>query len=299
MQQGEDSETPSSGTLSAGDVSSGTLYVVATPIGNLEDISRRALNVLAAVALIAAEDTRRSLSLLSALGVPRPRMLALHEHNEAVAGDAVRTALNQGQSVALISDAGTPLLSDPGFALVRSCYDAGIPVRPVPGPSAVVAALSVCPLPTTGFSFAGFLPARAGQRRARLVEFLQNGNPVVFFEAPHRLRACLSDLAELGAGRRIFVAREMTKRFETYLCAEPALLIEQMDAAGQWRGEMVCVLEGAGSDRSAESRERIRIMQILGAELAPAQAARIGALILGVKKAELYDLARQQRSDAE
>lgn len=274
----------------------GVLHVVATPIGNLEDISRRAVDVLGSVALIAAEDTRRTLNLLNALVLPPPPLLALHDHNETQAGERVMAALALGNSVALVSDAGTPLLSDPGFTLVRRCFAAGFPVRPVPGPSAVTAALSVCPLPMAGVRFSGFLPAREAGRKARLAELLEGGDPVVFFEAPHRLRACLLDLADLAPQRRLFVAREMTKRFETYLCATPRELITIMDEAGQWRGEVVCVLEGVG-ELSASSREQTRVMRILAAELKPAQAARLGAQILGVKKGDLYDLALAAHPD--
>ena len=275
----------------------GVLHVVATPIGHLDDISRRAADVLGSVAMIAAEDTRRTLKLLSALGLSAPKMLALHEHNEEQAADRVLAMLCSGGTVALVSDAGTPLLSDPGFVLVSRCFEAGIPVRPVPGPSAVAAALSVCPLPASGSRFIGFLPAREGARRKRLAGLLAGGEPVVFFEAPHRLRRTLTMLHELEGRRRLFVAREMTKRFETYLAGTPESLIRRMDQAEQWRGEMVCVLEGGAASRAAgaaDPADRQRLMDILSAELAPAQAARLGAQILGVRKSELYDLLRRQ-----
>lgn len=269
------------------------LYVVATPIGNLADISKRAVDVLSSVALIAAEDTRRCQSLLSALGIARPEIIALHDHNEAAASRSVLAALAQGARVALVSDAGTPLLSDPGFVLVRDCYERGIAVRPVPGPSALSAALSVCPLPVGGCRFVGFLPARDLARRAKLTELLESGQTLVFFEAPHRFRDCLMDLRDLAPRRRLFVAREMTKRFETYLCAEPERLIEQMDASDQWRGELVCVLEGVAEPASADERELQRVMQILAAELPPTQAAKVGARLLGRKRSELYELVQR------
>ncbi|MEZ5552557.1 MAG: 16S rRNA (cytidine(1402)-2'-O)-methyltransferase [Pseudomonadales bacterium] len=274
----------------------GVLYVVATPIGNLEDISRRAVNVLSSVALIAAEDTRRTLSLLAALGVTAPRLQALHEHNEAAAGDTVIGALQGGDQVALVSDAGTPLLSDPGFTLIRRCYDLDIPVRPVPGASAVTCALSVCPLPATDLQIAGFLPARSGARKARLQELLEGDRPFLFFEAPHRARSTLTSLAELEPARRVFVAREMTKHFETYLCDTGAALIEQMDAAGQWRGEFVCVVEGRARQERHGSVDAETLMRVLCAELAPAQAARLGAGLLKVRKSELYELALRIRA---
>lgn len=276
----------------------GVLYVVATPIGNLDDVSRRAVNVLSSVALIAAEDTRQTLKLLSALGLPKSKLVSLHEHNEEAASESVLAVLNRGQDVALVSDAGTPLLSDPGFSLVRRCFEQGIALRPVPGPSALSAALSVCPLPTAGFRFVGFLPARASGRGARLEELLRLGDPLVFFEAPHRLRDCLTDLDRLAASRRIFVAREMTKKFETYLCDVPRELIAHMDAGEQWRGEVVCVLDGMRGE-VAEDLDLDRVMKVLADELPPAQAARIGAAILGRRKSELYDLIQRDRQAEE
>ena len=276
-------------TETESNIASGVLYVVATPIGHLDDISRRAADVLGAVATIAAEDTRRTLSLLHALGIPRPNVIALHEHNEQAASDAVLARLAAGDAVALVSDAGTPVLSDPGFTLIRRCYESGVPVRPVPGPSAVIAAMSVCPLPLIGVRFVGFLPARSGPRRTALKDLLEAGDPAVFFEAPHRLRDCLTALQELAPDRRVFVAREMTKRFETYLVGNPEALIAQMDAADQWRGEVVCILEGEGR-RGSGIREQKRVMRILADELSPAQAARIGAQILGVRKKDLYGM---------
>lgn len=288
-------ERESAGSPGPG-VESGVLYVVATPIGHLEDVSRRAVHVLGGVEIIAAEDTRRTLSLLSALGLPRPKMIALHEHNEAAAGEGVLRALAEGATVALVSDAGTPLLSDPGFGLVRRCFEARIPVRPVPGPSSVIAALSVCPLPVPGVRFSGFLPARSGARKAALTQMLDSGDPVIFFEAPHRLRHCLTDLQTLAPDRRLFVAREMTKRFETYLVDTAAGLIAHMDAHDQWRGEIVCIVEGSAAEGTAATGEQRRVMRILAGELAPAQAARIGAQILGVKKKALYSLVSGQNS---
>jgi 16S rRNA (cytidine1402-2'-O)-methyltransferase len=271
------------------------LYVVATPIGNLEDISRRAVDVLSQVKLIAAEDTRRTLSLLNAIGVARPKMLALHDHNEQAASDAVLSILRGGESVALVSDAGTPLLSDPGFELVRRCYDEHFRVHPLPGPSAVSAALSVCPLPSAGFRFVGFLPAKASGRQDKLRSLIESGDPVVFFEAPHRLRDCLHELDRLAGDRRVFLAREMTKLFETYLCALPRELIDILDRDDQWRGEMVCVLEGKTRTQAVAGEEAGRVMAVLAKELAPAQAARLGAALLGVPKSALYELAQKYK----
>ena len=283
--------------LRAGD--SGVLYVVATPIGNLEDVTRRAVSVLSQVGLIAAEDTRRTRSLLAAVGVAAPEFVVLHEHNEDQASARVMAALERGLDVALVSDAGTPLLSDPGFTLVRACFERDLPVRPVPGPSALACALSVCPLPTSNVRFLGFLPARTASRRARLEAATHEG-PCVFFEAPHRIRACLADLAEIAPGQRLFVGREMTKKFESYLCDLPENIAATLDLANQYKGEFVCVFEGpqraaAGGD-SAESQ---RVMEVLCRELPPAQAARMGAALLGGKRRELYHLALALRGDRE
>lgn len=267
----------------------GTLYVVATPIGNLGDISSRAVEVLSSVEIIAAEDTRRTRTLLAAIGVEPPKMLALHDHNETAVSARITNALAAGRTVALVSDAGTPLLSDPGFELVRQCCAEGLDVRPVPGASALMCALSVCPLPMAGFRFLGFLPAKASARRNQLVQAAAVGAPAVFFEAPHRMRECLADIAELAGGRRLFIGREMTKRHETYLCGQAQALHDALDENDQWRGEFVCVLEGQADDHSpADVRHT---MSVLCRELAPAQAARLAAQLLGGNKGELYELA--------
>lgn len=280
MQEGEES-----GTLN-----SGTLYVVATPIGNLEDISRRALNVLAAVALIAAEDTRRTRTLLAALGLKPPELLALHDHNEAEISTRVADRLAAGEDVALVSDAGTPLLADPGYPLLGECYRRSLPVVPVPGPSALVCALAACPLPTADFCFLGFLPSKAAARRSRLETHLNRG-PVVFFEAPHRIAACLTDLAARFGQRRVFLGREMTKRFESYLCGRPHELLVTLEATGALRGEFVVVVEGPEQNAAVHALTAVETMQVLARHLAPAQAARIGAELLGVPRRELYRLA--------
>lgn len=265
------------------------LYVVATPIGNLADIGRRAADVLGSVAMIAAEDTRRTRVLLEAIGVHGVRVVALHSHNEGAATRGILNLLREGATVALVSDAGTPLLSDPGFELVRACWDEGIAVHPVPGPSAVLAALSVCPLPCARFHFEGFLPAKPIQRRQRLGELASMDGAVVFFEAPHRVAECLEDIAQVLPGRRLMIGREMTKLHEQYLCGAPLVLLEQMRQAEQLRGEFVCVLEGGGA--AAGAQDLHRTMEILCRELPPAQAARLGAQLLGRGKRELYQIA--------
>ncbi|MFP6816422.1 MAG: 16S rRNA (cytidine(1402)-2'-O)-methyltransferase [Pseudomonadales bacterium] len=272
---------------------SGVLYVVATPIGNLDDITRRGISVLSSVQMIAAEDTRRTQVLLAEIGSRQAELVALHAHNEQTASRRVIAALKRGVEVALVSDAGTPLLSDPGFDLVRQCWQESIPIVPIPGSSSVLAALSVCPLPTARFYFEGFLPARAGPRRARLRELLRFPSAVVFFEAPHRVAACLADLEALQPARRIMVGREMTKRHETYYCDTAGAVARSLQDTSQLRGEFVLVMEGSAA--MGLDIDATRAMDILSSELAPAQAARIGAQLLDVDKSELYDLIVQRR----
>jgi 16S rRNA (cytidine1402-2'-O)-methyltransferase len=271
----------------------GVLYVVATPIGNLEDMTRRGADVLRSVAMIAAEDTRRTRVLLEAIGAVPRQLIALHAHNESAALARVLERLRQGDDVALVSDAGTPLLSDPGFELVRACWEASVPVIPIPGASAIMAILSVCPLPVGRFRFEGFLPARSGQRRERLQALAGEADAVVFFEAPHRMAECLEDLDAVVPGRNIMIGREMTKLHEQYLCGPPAELLVRLRDAGQLRGEFAVVLPGAGA--VAVAPDVRRTMAVLARELSPAQAARIGADLLGVGKRELYALALELR----
>ncbi|MBX3705133.1 MAG: 16S rRNA (cytidine(1402)-2'-O)-methyltransferase [Pseudomonadales bacterium] len=270
----------------------GVLYVVATPIGNLRDITRRAEDVLKSVAMIAAEDTRRTRVLLEAIGADGPQLVALHAHNESAALARVLERLAD-QDVALVSDAGTPLLSDPGFELVRACWQAGIDVIPVPGASAILAVLSVCPLPVGRFRFEGFLPARAAQRRERLQALAAYEEASVIFEAPHRIAECLRDLATVLPDREVMIGREMTKRYEQYLRGTSADLLQRLTTADQLRGEFVIVLTGATG--AAPAPDVRRTMDVLARELPPAQAARIGAELLGVGKRELYALALELR----
>ena len=194
----------------------GVLYVVATPIGNMGDISARAREILAAVSVVAAEDTRHSSQFLRGLGLERP-LLSLHEHNERARATELVERLRAGESVALISDAGTPLVSDPGYQLLRAALAAGIVVSPIPGACAVIAALSAAGLPSDRFCFEGFLPARAAARRRRLAELAADPRTFVIYEAPHRIAASLADIAAAcGGTRRACIARELTKRFETF-----------------------------------------------------------------------------------
>lgn len=271
----------------------GVLYVVATPIGNLQDLTRRGADVLRSVAMIAAEDTRRTRVLLEAIGAAGMQLIALHAHNESAALARVVERLRAGDDVALVSDAGTPLLSDPGFELVRACWAADLPVIPVPGASAIMAVLSVCPLPVGRFRFEGFLPARAAQRRERLHTLAAGADAVVFFEAPHRMAECLADLNAVVPERSIMIGREMTKLHEQYVCGTPADLLAKLRDAGQFRGEFAVVLPGTGA--AAVAPDVRRTMAVLARELAPTQAARIGAELLGVGKRELYALAMELR----
>jgi 16S rRNA (cytidine1402-2'-O)-methyltransferase len=283
---------------------SGTLYVVATPIGNLGDLSARARDVLASVDLIAAEDTRHTKQLLQACGVDRP-LTSLHEHNEAEKSQALITRLMNGESIALVSDAGTPLISDPGFDLVGAARARGLSVVAVPGPCAAIAALSVAGLPTDRFVFEGFLPAKSGARRARLEELVAEPRTLVFYEAPHRLVDLLRDLAAaFGPQRKAAVSRELTKRFETtYAGALQDLLDLAERNADMSRGEIVVIVAGdAASGRRAESVNAEQLLRALLEELPPAQAAKITARLTGEKRADLYEqasrLSASRRSEA-
>ncbi len=225
----------------------GTLYVVATPIGNLEDITRRAIRILEQVDLIACEDTRHAAKLLHHYGISTPRE-SYHEHNESRRAPQLLDLLRAGRSVALISDAGTPLMSDPGFRLVSSCRDAGIPVVAIPGPSAVIAALSASGLPTDSFLFAGYLPPRRGARRSRLQELAPLRCTLVFYEAPHRLLAALEDMLAVLGPRKACLAREITKVHEDWQRGTLAEILESMASRERILGEITIVV-----DRGTES----------------------------------------------
>lgn len=270
----------------------GVLYVVATPIGNLADISARAREVLAAVDVVAAEDTRHSGTLLSHLGVKTP-LLSLHDHNEAERAPMLVARLQGGESVALISDAGTPLISDPGFDLVRAARAAGIAVTPVPGASALVAALSVSGLPTDRFGFEGFLPAKPSARRERLAALAGDARTLVFYESVHRLKDSLQDMAAVfGAGRRAVLARELTKLHEGVRDATLAQLLEWAAAdPAAAKGEVVLMVAGAQAAGEASDAEAERILRLLLAELPVKQAAALAAEITGLKKNLLYEKA--------
>lgn len=281
-------------------IQTGILYVVATPLGNLGDISTRAVEILRSVQRIAAEDTRHSAALMRHYAIDTP-MLSLHEHNERQKVEALLARLQQGESIALISDAGTPLISDPGYHLVQHCRQAGIRVVPVPGASALIAALSVSGLPTDRFSFEGFLPPRSGPRQARLQGLLQDPRTLIFYESPHRILDCLQDmLSVFGPHREVVLARELTKTFETIQHAPLAeLLAWVLGDAHQQKGEMVVLVHGAeAAGQDGPDAESCRIATILAGELPIKQAAALAAKIAGAKKNQLYQWLLQQRSDS-
>lgn len=269
------------------------LYVVATPIGNLDDITARALRVLREVAVIAAEDTRHSARLLQHFGITTP-LVACHEHNERDQGGRFLARLQGGEDVALISDAGTPLISDPGFHLVRQARAAGIRVVPVPGPCALIAALSAAGLPSDRFVFEGFLPAKTAGRLARLEQLKEEPRTLIFYEAPHRLLDCLADLERImGADRLAVMARELTKAFETFQGLPLGELRAWVAADGnQQRGE--CVLLVAGWQAPAENSvpaAALRVLELLLKEMPLKRAAALAAEITGVRKNLLYQAA--------
>lgn len=273
----------------------GALYVVATPIGNLGDLSPRARETLAQVALIAAEDTRHTRSLLQAFGIVTP-LVSLHDHNEAARLGPLVERLRRGEAVALVSDAGTPLVSDPGFALVRAALDAGIRVTPIPGPTAAITALSASGLPTDRFAFEGFLPSKSGARKNALLELSREARTLIFYEAPHRLNEVLLAMAEvLGAERRASVGRELTKRFETLYYGTLAELAERSTTdADMSRGELVIVVAGlTAAEAPALSVDADKVLKTLLEELPAAQAAKLAARITGEKRAVLYERAVQ------
>lgn len=267
-----------------------TLYVVATPIGNLDDLTPRARQVLGEVDAILCEDTRQSGVLLRHAGLARP-LLAVHEHNEGERAAALVQRLREGQRLALISDAGTPLISDPGYRLVAAVRAAGFAVSPIPGPCALIAVLSVAGLPTDRFAFEGFLPAKAGERRARLQAIASDPRTLVWYEAPHRIVETLAATVEvLGGERRAVIGRELTKRFETVLDGSLADLLARVQSdADQQRGEIVLVVAGSPPlDDAARIDEGRRLYALLAAELPPSKAARIAAAHTGAPKRALY-----------
>ncbi len=266
-----------------------TLYVVATPIGNLADLSPRAQEVLRSVAAICAEDTRHTGQLLSHFGISRP-LVALHDHNEEAMAERVVARLLGGESMAVVSDAGTPLVSDPGFRLVRAARVAGVKVSPVPGACAAIAALSVAGLPSDRFVFEGFLPAKAAARRERLQRLAGETGTLVFYESSHRIAESLADMAAaFGDERPAVVARELTKLFETVLDGTLAQLRAAVDADdNQRKGEFVVMVQGAADDEAAKIAEGRRLHARLKEHLPPSTAAKLAAELSGAPRKLLY-----------
>lgn len=266
-----------------------TLYVVATPIGNLADLSPRAQEVLRSVAAICAEDTRHTGQLLSHFGISRP-LVALHDHNEEAMAQRVVARLQGGESMAVVSDAGTPLVSDPGFRLVRAARAAGIKVSPVPGACAAIAALSVAGLPSDRFVFEGFLPAKAAARRERLQRLAAETGTLVFYESSHRIAESLADMgAAFGEDRPAVVARELTKLFETVLDGTLAQLLAAVQADdNQRKGEFVVMVQGAADDEEGKIAEGRRLYAKLNEHLPPSTAAKLAAELSGAPRKALY-----------
>ncbi|WP_183142212.1 16S rRNA (cytidine(1402)-2'-O)-methyltransferase [Pseudomonas cichorii] len=276
----------------------GSLYVVATPIGNLDDMSVRALKVLREVALIAAEDTRHSSRLMQHFGISTP-LAACHEHNERDEGSRFITRLLAGDDVALISDAGTPLISDPGYHLVRQARAAGVQVVPVPGACALIAALSAAGLPSDRFIFEGFLPAKAVGRKTRLEVLREEPRTLIFYEAPHRILECLQDMEEVfGPERPALLARELTKTFETLKGLPLAELRAFVEAdSNQQRGECVVLVAGwtPPQDEDVIGAEARRVLDLLLEEMPLKRAAALAAEITGVRKNLLYQVALEKQ----
>ena len=269
-----------------------TLYVVATPIGNLADITLRALAVLSHVDIVCAEDTRVTAQLLSAYGI-QAKLLSVREHNEQHMADKIIAALAEGKSVAQVSDAGTPAVCDPGAKLAARVREAGFKVVPVAGASAVMAALSVAGVSEPDFYFNGFLPPKAGERQKLLAKWLEADYPVVMFETPHRIEAALADMAALFPERKIVLAREISKTFETFLSGSVAEIQTALQVdSNQSRGEMVLILHPAQVEKHSDMPEAAQqVMKVLAADLPTKQAADLAAKITGQSKKALYDLA--------
>ncbi|MCD6048028.1 MAG: methyltransferase [Gammaproteobacteria bacterium] len=269
----------------------GTLYVIATPIGNLKDITFRAIEVLKTVAWIAAEDTRHSSALMKQYGINTP-LKSFHEHNEHQRLQDIENALLQGQDIAIISDAGTPLISDPGYILVQNLSEKGFKISPLPGPCAAIAALSCSGLPTENFLFKGFLPAKTAGRCAQLETCQQETATVVFYEAPHRLLDTLEDMIKVfGENRFAVIAREITKTFEQFQRGSLASLLAYFKThEEQCRGEIVICIAGAPAKKTSEI-DAEKILKLLLTELPVKKAAAVAAEITGLRKNELYQLA--------
>ncbi|GAB6195813.1 16S rRNA (cytidine(1402)-2'-O)-methyltransferase [Lysobacter xanthus] len=266
----------------------GTLHVVATPIGNLGDLGARALEILRTVDAVCAEDTRHTRQLLAHFGV-EATLVALHQHNEDAQAAQLVARLLAGQSLALVSDAGTPLVSDPGFRLVRAAREAGLRVSPVPGACAAIAALSVAGVASDRFAFEGFLPAKSAARRERLAALVAEPRTLIFYEASHRIEETIADFAAVFGPRHAVLARELTKLFETVLDGDLASLHAAVSAdPNQRRGEFVLVVEGAPEDADAVLAEGRRVYAKLCEHMKPSQAAKVAADLTGAPRKALY-----------
>ncbi|MDX6915916.1 16S rRNA (cytidine(1402)-2'-O)-methyltransferase [Pectobacterium carotovorum] len=281
------------------DISASTLYIVPTPIGNLGDITQRALAVLASVDLIAAEDTRHTGLLLQHFAI-NARLFALHDHNEQQKADVLLAKLQSGQSIALVSDAGTPLINDPGYHLVRRCREAGVRVVPLPGACAAITALSASGLASDRFCYEGFLPAKTKARKDTLRDLGEEPRTLIFYESTHRLLDSLQDISEvLGAERYVVLAREITKTWESIHGAPVGELLAWVkEDENRRKGEMVLIVEGHQADDSALSAEALRTLTLLRAELPLKKAAALAAEIHGVKKNALYRYGLEQEGDS-
>lgn len=276
----------------------GVLYIVATPIGNLDDISLRAIATLQAVDLIAAEDTRHSKFLLDHLGIDK-RLVSCHEHNEEARCGMILQALQSGDDVALISDAGTPLISDPGYRLVNAVRDAGMRVIPIPGANSAIVALSAAGLATESFHFYGFLSAKAGRRAAQLEAMRDTGGTLVLFESSHRIRALLQQIGQIFPRQRCVVAKELTKLHEQFLIGSADELLARFDQDDALqRGEFVVLIDNpVDSEARSGQIDEDKLLRILLDEMPVAAAARIAARITGGKKNELYRQALELRGE--
>jgi len=280
-------------------MAAGTLFLVATPIGNLEDITLRAIRILRDVDLIAAEDTRHSRKLCAHFGISTP-LTSFFEHNEQAKGERLLAALRSGQNVALISDAGTPAIADPGFVLVRRCREEGIPVTAVPGPSAAVAALSITGLPTDRFAFEGYLPARSKGRRDAFRRVAGEERTVIFYEAPHRLKSSLADLvAELGSGREVAVVRELTKIHEELLRGRAEEVLEEVSGREKVRGEIVLLVAPAQVDAVPErSLKEVLEERLKESTRPPKQVVKEVAKEFGLPGSEVYEAYLEMKKAA-
>ncbi len=275
-----------------------TLYLIATPIGNLEDITLRALRILREeAALIACEDTRQTRKLLDHFEIRKP-LVSYHEHNEASRAQELIEALERGEPVALVSDAGTPLVSDPGYRVVHAAIERGLPVVPVPGPSAVLAALAASGLPTDQFRFLGFVPAKMAARRSMFQELALEQATVVCYESPHRILECLMDMAEILADRPVVLARELTKIHEEFLRGTAGAIRTQLEERGAVRGEITLVI-GRSTEKPAVADPLAEIARLQEEGLDRMEAIKAVAKRMGLPKREVYRLSSEQDSNPE